>query len=79
MSDIPERGYGSWAQWKRRCDERRDEMEGSCSQAGVYADEYAYDYAESKKWNTFLMAQYGSNAKRRTIGLDLLAEKAAHR
>ena len=75
---IPKTGFGTWRQWKRRCD-KRDEMDGACSQAGVYANADEYDYEEAAKWNTFLMAQYGENAKRRTVELDALAERAAHR
>ena len=80
MSGIPQRGYGSWKQWKRRCN-RRGEKTGSASEAGVYAGPGRdnYDYEESHEWNNFLMGMFGKGATRRRADLYDMAEKTAAR
>ena len=75
MSDIPERGYGSWPGWRRRVKRRsrrtNKAVELDVSSAGEH------DEDETDKWIAFLMERYGPTAQEKIETVEGMAESVA--
>ncbi len=75
MSGIPERGYGTWAQWRRRV-KRRSRRTGKAVELDVLRDG-EHDEDETDIWSLSLMGKYGPTAQERIGTAKEMAESVA--